>query len=209
MSRYSITVTREADAWVAAADDIAAAHTWARSLPALDRNIREAIALALDLPEGAEGGLELDVRYEVDDEEVRQAAALGDMRRALEEQERANAEAVPPLLARLFAAGYSVRDAAVLLGMSPGRVSQVSGAGLPQVQAPEDFDIDGPGVIMMSFGGPEDQRDESVYVVPSLDRVVRAGGSREATVRSAGRVIPDGVAGRSRRTVGRRRARGA
>jgi hypothetical protein len=59
MSAYEVIVTREGDAWLADGPAVAGTHTWAKNLPGLDRNVREAIALAEDLPEGAEDGLDL------------------------------------------------------------------------------------------------------------------------------------------------------
>lgn len=57
---YRVVVTRERDAWLADVPALAGAHTWAKNLPALDRNVREAIALAEDRPDGAEASLAID-----------------------------------------------------------------------------------------------------------------------------------------------------
>ncbi len=57
---YHVVVTREGESWLADVPDVAGAHTWAKNQLSLDRNVREAIALAEDLPDGAEDGLVLD-----------------------------------------------------------------------------------------------------------------------------------------------------
>lgn len=62
---YKVSVTREDDAWVADVPDLQGVRTWARDLPTLDRSVREAVALAEDLPDGAEAGLRLDYRYDI------------------------------------------------------------------------------------------------------------------------------------------------
>lgn len=43
---YGVIVTREDDAWLADASDVAGTRTRAKNLPSLDHNVREAIALA-------------------------------------------------------------------------------------------------------------------------------------------------------------------
>lgn len=58
---YLVTVTREGELWLA--DGPAGAHTFADNLDLLDTRVREAIAVALDLPAEAEAGLELDYQY--------------------------------------------------------------------------------------------------------------------------------------------------
>ena len=60
---YRVVVTREDTAWLASGPEVQGAHTWARSLPGLERYVREAIALALDLPAGAEKTIQLDLEF--------------------------------------------------------------------------------------------------------------------------------------------------
>lgn len=50
---YRVVVTREDGAWLADVPDLEGAHTFAPSLPGLDRGVREAIALAAALPDEA------------------------------------------------------------------------------------------------------------------------------------------------------------
>lgn len=60
---YRVVVAREDGRWLADVPALAGAHTYARSLPALDQAIREVVVLAADLPDEAMPGLVLD--YEV------------------------------------------------------------------------------------------------------------------------------------------------
>lgn len=55
-----VVVTREGDGWMAQAPDLGGCHTWAASVADLDRCIHDAVALVLDLPEGAEESLDLE-----------------------------------------------------------------------------------------------------------------------------------------------------
>ena len=48
---YRVMATREDDAWLADVPELPGAHTFARTLPALDKAVREVIVLAADLPD--------------------------------------------------------------------------------------------------------------------------------------------------------------
>src|SRR5690348_2206131 len=48
---YRVVVTREDGAWLADIPELAGAHTYARTLPALDRAVREVIVMAADRPD--------------------------------------------------------------------------------------------------------------------------------------------------------------
>ena len=60
-----VMATREDDAWLADVPELPGAHTFARTLPALDKAVREVIVLAADLPDDVMGHLTLtwDYRY--------------------------------------------------------------------------------------------------------------------------------------------------
>lgn len=49
--RYRVVVTREDDAWLADVPELPGAHTYARTLPALDQAVREVVVLAADRPD--------------------------------------------------------------------------------------------------------------------------------------------------------------
>jgi len=120
---YRVNVTRERDAWLADVPDVPGAHTFARSLSALQRSVREVVVLMTDRPDDAVDDFDLDVRYEIGDS----SAAVAVARRAraeAERAERASAEAVRQAVAEL-PSSLSVRDVAALLGVSHQRVAQV------------------------------------------------------------------------------------
>ena len=120
---YRVNVTREQGAWLADVPDVPGAHTFARSLSALQRNVREVIVLMTDRADDALDDFDLDVRYDVGDS----SAAVAVARRAraeAEQAERASAEAIRQAVAEL-PASLSVRDVAALLGVSHQRVAQV------------------------------------------------------------------------------------
>jgi hypothetical protein len=130
MSAYEVIVTREGDAWMADVPAVSGTHTWAKNLPGLDRNVREAIALAEDLPEGAEDGLDLSYDYRTGDPDLDAATAAVRAERArLGQAEHALSQRTAQLADRIVhQQGLSVRDAAILLRISPQRISQVAPA---------------------------------------------------------------------------------
>lgn len=119
---YEVEVTREGDAWIADVVNLPGAHTYARDLVTLFRNVGEVIRLVADLPDGAQ--VPTTTRYE--GAAVRRAAELGAERLRLEELERRRLAEANTLAKQLIAEGMTVRDAATLLELSPGRISQVT-----------------------------------------------------------------------------------
>jgi predicted RNase H-like HicB family nuclease len=126
VSNYEVIVTREGGSWLADVPTVPGAHTFARSLSGLARSVREVIILMADLDDGVTP--ELTFTYEVGDEVVQEAAAVGRERRETRELEEALMAHTSSAAARLAREGYSVRDAAALLGLTPGRVSQLLNA---------------------------------------------------------------------------------
>lgn len=128
MSTYEVIVTREGDAWLADVPAVAGTHTWAKNLPGLDSSVREAIALAEDLPRGAESALELVYDYRTGDPTLdATTAAVRADRSELSAAERFLAERTARLADELVhGRGMSVRDAAALLRVSPQRISQIA-----------------------------------------------------------------------------------
>ena len=120
---YRVTVTRERDAWLADVRDVPGAHTFARSLSALQRSVREVIVLMTDRPDDALDDFDLDIWYEIGDSSAAVAAARR-ARAEADHAERASAEAIRQAVAEL-PASLSVRDVAALLGVSYQRVAQV------------------------------------------------------------------------------------
>ena len=127
VSVYRVLVTREGQAWLADVPDLAGTHTWARTLPRLDRDVREAIALAEDLPEGAEASLELVFDYRTGDPDLDIGTAeVRGARVQLAQHEAQVTTRTADLIRILTDKGYSVRDTARLLGIAPQRVSQIA-----------------------------------------------------------------------------------
>jgi hypothetical protein len=123
---YTVTVTHEDGWWLASVDGLAGAHTEARTLGTLDTYVREVIALAADLPD--EAMPDLDITHEFDRPPLETAARIAVRRRRLEQAHARVVAEAAELARELVAAGYSTRDAAAVLGVSPGRISQVAGA---------------------------------------------------------------------------------
>ncbi len=121
---YEVIVTREDGAWLADVPAVAGAHTFARTLTGLRRSVREVIIVMDDLPDDA--AVVMVFRFEVDDETVAVAARLGQERRALAAREADVMAGTARSVGDLIEHGYSVRDAAELLNITAGRVSQLA-----------------------------------------------------------------------------------
>ena len=125
---YRVVVSREGEAWLADVPELSGAHTFARTLSALDKAVREVIVLAADLPDDAMDSLLITWDYHTGDDKVDEQTALVRQLRAEAERVSADASARTAFAARqLIERGFSVRDAAVLLGVSPQRISQMTG----------------------------------------------------------------------------------
>ncbi len=122
---YHVVVTRDGDGWMVDVPDLPGTHTWARTLRALDRNVREVIGMVEDLPRSAEAGLDLDMDYRTGDSDLDERADR--LRSRRREQERAAAEIADDTreLARQLTRQLPVSDTAVLLGLSKGRITQL------------------------------------------------------------------------------------
>ncbi len=124
---YRVVVTREDGHWLADVPSLAGAHTYARSLPALDHAVREVVVLAADLPDEAMPSLVLDYEYHTGDASLDATALeIRQIRRQADELAAAAAARTGRAAAELVAKGLSVRDVAALLGISPQRVSQLA-----------------------------------------------------------------------------------
>jgi hypothetical protein len=125
---YRVVVTREDGSWLAEIPDLQGAHTFARTLPALDRAVREVIVLADDLPDEAIDTLELEYDYRTGNPDLDATTAKVRKLRAEADAlaETAAARTAEAAVA-LVAGGLGVRDVAALLRISPQRVSQITG----------------------------------------------------------------------------------
>ncbi len=121
---YRVIVTREGDDWLADVPELDGASTFASTLRRLREYVREVIILGDDLADDAE--VQTEVEYRIDDPAVQQAAELHQRRdrldREADELRHQTAESIKALLVE----GYSVRDTAEIVGITPGRVSQLA-----------------------------------------------------------------------------------
>ncbi len=126
---YRVIVTREDGAWLADVPELEGAHTYARTLPALDRAVREVVVMAVDRPDEDMPALRLAYDYRTGDPTVDVTAAEIRTVREQADQLAAAATARTSAAARLLVqSGFSVRDTATILGISPQRVSQLTRA---------------------------------------------------------------------------------
>jgi predicted RNase H-like HicB family nuclease len=126
MSTYKVEAQYEDDKWSADVPSVPGAHTWARSLEGLDAAVREVIALVLNLPDGAEPGLELTWQYATGNKAWDQeTAALRTARHEVDQKAAELATRTAAVTTELVQS-FSMRDTAVLLGVSFQRVSQVA-----------------------------------------------------------------------------------
>lgn len=121
---YDVRVTREAGAWLADVPDVPGAHTFARSLAGLSKSVREVIVLMTDQADDA--AVDITFTFDVADPLVTKAAAVGFQRSEIAAREAELRKVTASLALDLSRHGYSVRDAAQLLAMTPGRVSQLT-----------------------------------------------------------------------------------
>src|SRR6202453_723144 len=88
--KYHVVVTRDGDGWMADVPALPGTHTWAKTLRALDRNVREVIGMVEDLPRSAEGVRDLDMEYRAGAPVLDERAAR--LRAGHREQERRAAQ---------------------------------------------------------------------------------------------------------------------
>lgn len=127
---HRVVFTKEGHDWVVVATDLHGAHSWGPTLKSATEHIKEAIALVLDLADGAEATMLLDPSYQV--EGIDDDGDPDVFRRALDartELKTAQAEA-EDALRRAVAEGrkhrVSMRDIATMTGVSYQRVAQIA-----------------------------------------------------------------------------------
>jgi hypothetical protein len=127
---YRVVVRRDpedARFWLADVEGLAGGHTSSRSLATLDRYVRDVITLAADLPDSAAPNLRVEWIYQTGDPALDQATEGVRRRRAEMEAIATELAGRTGALARELVSEhrFSVREAAVLLGLSPARVDQL------------------------------------------------------------------------------------
>jgi predicted RNase H-like HicB family nuclease len=109
--------------WIVTVPAVRGLHTQARRLDQVEAMVKDAASLLLDRPEGdfavvVTPKLPADERHEID--QVRAA------RTRLAEAEQTMARTSRSAVADLRAQGFTVRDVAALIGVTPSRVSQLA-----------------------------------------------------------------------------------
>lgn len=125
MTTYRVTARRDGDWWSLVADDVGGRDvaSQCRRLEQADSAIREAIALVLDVEQGA---FEVQIDPEVEGMPVsEETLELLELRRQLAHLGERSRRGTPKAVGELRSAGLTVRDVAELLGVTPSRVSQI------------------------------------------------------------------------------------
>lgn len=119
-------VTREGTNWLASVPAVPGVHTYAGNITALVANVQEAVALVLDLPEEAEP-VSVKLEFADADSLMSEAVQIGEQREQVETVRRTLQSRAADAAERMAAAGYSMRDIAGVLRVTPGRVTQILG----------------------------------------------------------------------------------
>ncbi len=121
MTRYTARCTRVGEWWATSVPELRGVHTQARRLDQVEDMARDAIALMLEVPADS---FDIEVMPEVPDEVSTAPRARDELREAEQAANTATERAARWLIEH----GYTVRDAGRLLGLSPQRVSQITGS---------------------------------------------------------------------------------
>ncbi|MCQ9335028.1 hypothetical protein NQ042_13260 [Corynebacterium phoceense] len=126
MTTYTATITREGKNWLATVDNLAGVSTWGHSFKELDLYLREAIALAEDMPEGAEDSINIEWSISNAEPEVATALKVAQRRKELLREQAKLEPSIATAIETLRNSQWSTRDQAELFGMSAGRISQIA-----------------------------------------------------------------------------------
>ncbi|AEN79924.1 HicB-like antitoxin [Mycobacterium phage Purgamenstris] len=122
---YTATVTREGDMWLAEVPGLPGAHAYARTLSRLREELIDAVILSADLDDDADVAIEFVPADRTADPLIISAFELARHRASLREQECQVVRDTAEVAKQLIAKGFSVRDAAGALDVTPGRISQL------------------------------------------------------------------------------------
>ena len=125
---YRVTYAHDSNGlWFVRCPDVPGVHSHGRTLASARSNIREAIALVLDLPNGA--FLALNEEFELDDLEVKEALdnARQLRKQAVDLDERSRTATLTAVATvKNSDESLSMRDLADLVGLSHQRIQQIS-----------------------------------------------------------------------------------
>ena len=126
---FRVVFTKEGKDWTVVALDVHPAHSWGPNLKSATEHIKEAIALVLDLPEGAERHIVLDADYRVADENVEEPGVFRrarDARRKLKDAQQEADETLRDAVQEGRKHSLSMRDIATMTDVSYQRVAQIA-----------------------------------------------------------------------------------
>jgi hypothetical protein len=115
---YTVTAVRAGRWWIISVRELRAVHTQARRLDLAESVARDAIALALATPQDT-----FDVALQID------LSSLGAIKAPIEDAQELAAASLRRAVKEIRGAGYSARDAGMLLNLSNQRISQVEREG--------------------------------------------------------------------------------
>ncbi|AEL19991.1 HicB-like antitoxin [Mycobacterium phage Charlie] len=122
---YTATVTREGDMWLAEVPGLPGAHAYARTLSRLREELTDAVILSADLDDDADVGIEFQLDPKSTNQLIIDAFEVARQRVALRDKECQVVRQTAAVAKKLIADGWSVRDAAGALDVTPGRISQL------------------------------------------------------------------------------------
>ncbi|AAN12591.1 HicB-like antitoxin [Mycobacterium phage Che9c] len=122
---YTATVTREGDMWLAEVAGLPGAHAYARTLSRLREELTDAIILSADLADDAVVSIEFNLDPQLSNHLIVEAFEVARQRIALRDKECQVVRETAEVAKKLIADGWSVRDAAGALDVTPGRISQL------------------------------------------------------------------------------------
>jgi predicted RNase H-like HicB family nuclease len=125
MMTSKATYWREGDVWEVELVDEPAVHTFASTLGRARRYIREAAALWYELPVEY---IDIEDHIQLPGDLEQRARTVQRSRHIAEEKTAEASEQTQRLIADLLSTGISVRDAAVIVDLSPQRVHQLAKA---------------------------------------------------------------------------------
>jgi len=126
---YRVVFTKEGKDWTVIAPDVHPAHSWGPNLRSATEHIKEAIALVLDLPEGAEETMVLDAEYQIEGLSGREPNVFRvarDARHGLRDAQEEADEALREAIEEGRKHNLSIRDIAAMTDVSYQRVAQIA-----------------------------------------------------------------------------------
>lgn len=126
---FRVVFTKEGKDWTVVAPDVHPAHSWGPNLKSATERIKEAIALVLELPAGAEQTIVLDAEYLINGMKTSESSVFHEARDARHRLRNAQDEADETLRHAIEEGrkhNLSMRDIATMTDVSYQRVAQIA-----------------------------------------------------------------------------------